>query len=1308
MTESQSAALADDTRTGPRTPGDNGTAGPGVALLSNGRYGVILTAAGSGCSTWSGLDVTRWREDAIRDCWGQFCYVRDRTEGTAWSAGYQPVCRAADEYEVAFHADRAEFRRRDGDTETRLAVCVAPDCDAEVRVVTVANLGRRPRDLDLTSYSEVCLNHRRADQAHPAFAKLFLETEFVPTSGALFARRRPRGTDQKPIWAVHVSAVRGSEAGAPEYETDRARFLGRGRTPADPAALTPGTRLSGTTGPVLDAVFSLRRRVRMDPGTEASVAFVTGAAETREAAIALVDRFRTFAAADGALAGARTGGRDELRKLELTPEDVALFNRLAASVIYTGSFLRQADAVAANRLGQPALWPHAISGDLPIVLARVAGPDDEALVRQLVRWHSYARGRGLTLDLVILDERPGDAGERLKADLQDGAAGPLLGKPAGVFVLAAEKISADDRVLFAATARAVLGGGRGSLADQLGRGSPEITPARPPAVRPPIAPGPAARPAPPPEGLKFWNGFGGFTPDGREYVIVIDGTAGGGPALPPAPWTNVLANPGFGCLVTEAGLGYTWAGNSQTNRLTPWSNDPVSDPPGEVIYLRDEETGAVWTPTPLPRGPVAAVTVRHGQGYTRYTHRSSGLDQELVVLVPPDDPVKLLCLTVRNAGDRPRRLSATFYAEWVLGTVRDSAPLQVVCARDADSGAILARNAWAGPFAGRVAFAAAGSRLRSATADRAEFLGPYGTPSAPSGLAGSDLSGRAGAALDPCAALTTGIVLAPGQTDEVVFVVGQAESPEEVRRLVATYTGPGRAREALSRVRSLWDRVLGAVQVATPDPGLDLMVNRWLLYQVLGCRVWGRSAFYQSGGAYGFRDQLQDVMALVHSSPGEARAQVLRSAARQFEEGDVQHWWHPPAGVGVRTRITDDLFFLPLAVHHYVTSTGDAALLDERVPFLKAPVLRPEQEEDFGLPGASEQTGTVYEHCVRALEHGHRLGPHGLPLMGTGDWNDGMNKVGADGKGESVWNGWFFITVLKAFAELAGRRGDTARAGWCQERAEALRAALEAGAWDGDWYRRAYFDDGTPLGSAQNDECQIDAIPQAWAVISGAADPERARRAMAAVEERLVRPEGKLIQLFDPPFDAGTLQPGYIKGYVPGIRENGGQYTHAAAWVVLAAARQGRGDRALELWNMLNPIHHAATPAEVERYKVEPYVACADVYGAPPHVGRGGWTWYTGSASWLYRVALEAILGFRRAGDTLRVEPCVPPGWAGYEITFRHGTATYRIRVDNSAGTGRGAGSVTLDGQPAPGGAVTLRDDGRTHDVRITLGVGEG
>jgi len=1278
---------------------------PLIGLLSNGRYSVMITSNGSGWSAWGDMDVTRWREDGTRDCWGQFCYIRDRSNGKRWSTGKQPLCQPADECDVEFHVDRAEFSRRDGDIETKWAVCVAPDYDAEVRLVTLINHSSLPCELDLTSYAEVCLNQRRADQAHPAFAKLFLETEFVASSGALLARRRPRAADQKPIWAVHVTAVEGLDNDALEYETDRVRFLGRGRTPANPAALEADVRLSGTTGPVLDPVFSLRRHVRLDPKSRARVAFVTGAADTLETAAALIKQFQNLKSADQAFSDAGKRSYDEVRDLGLTPSDVALFNRLAGTVVFSGSVLRSAEAVAANRLGQPALWPHGISGDRPIVLVRIAVADDEALVQQLVQWHGYVRHCGLDLDLVILDARSGAAADSLKAMLEAGPAGATLGKPGGTFVLSAGRVPAEDIVLITAAARTVLGADRGSLAEQI-----EHRPgaaALPPLLKATASSTPtetATARATPPEELQFWNGFGGFTPDGREYVIIVDDTAPGGAVFPPAPWTNVLANPGFGCLVTEAGLGYSWAGNSQMNRLTPWSNDPVSDPPGEAVYLRDEETGTVWSPTPLPLGDGAVVTVRHGQAYSRFTRSSHGLDQELLAFVPLSDPVKLLCLTLRNVGERPRRLSATYYAEWVLGTVQDNAPLQVVCEYDLEAGAVLARNAWAGAFASGIAFAGVGSRQHTFTANRTEFLGRNGSTASPAALRRVKLSGSVEPLLDPCAAVMTDITLAPGQTAEVVFVIGQAESTEQARHLIQKYTAPGTTQEALSEVQRHWDHVLGTVQVKTPDAELDLMMNRWLLYQVLACRVWGRSAFYQSGGAYGFRDQLQDVMALVISAPNEARIHIMRAAARQFEEGDVQHWWHPPVNAGVRTRITDDLYFLPLAVHHYVTATGDLTLLDEQVPFLKSPLLRPDQEDDYSVPSVSMEEGSIYDHCVRALEHGFQLGSHGLPLMGTGDWNDGMNKVGALGQGESVWNGWFFVTVLNAFAEVADRRADEAQAAWCRERAEALRTAIEANAWDGEWYRRAYFDDGTPLGSAQNDECQIDAIPQAWAVISGRADPVRAQLALAAVEKRLVRTDGKLIQLLDPAFDKGELQPGYIKGYVPGIRENGGQYTHAATWVVLAMALQGHGDRALELWNLLNPVRHTKTPAEVEHYKVEPYVVCADIYAAPPHTGRGGWTWYTGSAGWLYRVALEAILGIHPVGNTLRIDPCVPRGWPGFEVTYRHETASYRIRVANPAGVERGVRSVTVDGQPVSGGTVLLLNDSSEHDVRVELG----
>jgi cyclic beta-1,2-glucan synthetase len=874
-------------------------------------------------------------------------------------------------------------------------------------------------------------------------------------------------------------------------------------------------------------------------------------------------------------------------------------------------------------------------------------------------------------------------------------------------------------VLLQAAARCVLTGDRGSLGVQVDRLDRTAAPTAAPlgaagaegrkGNRPPRTDGQPRQPAEAALKLRFPNGLGGFTPDGREYVLQFpEGAAG---KRTPAPWINVISNPSFGFLVSESGGGYTWAGNSQMNRLTPWGNDPVSDPPGEVVYLRDEATGDVWTPTPQPLGGTAPCVVRHGQGYTTFQQTSHGLAQELVLFAAPEDPVKVVWLRVRSLGQRPthkpdtpRHLSATFYAELVLGRTRDRAGMFVVTDLDPETGGLFAQNTFNGDFADRVAFADVSLRPRTLTADRTEFLGRNGSTAAPAALAGAPLSGTVGPALDPCAAVQTSFALQPGEEKEVVFFLGEADSVDEARRLLRHYREPGRVRATFEAAKARWEQLLTAVEVRTPDEALDLLVNRWLPYQVLSCRVWGRSALYQSGGAYGFRDQLQDVMALVYSAPGQTRAQILRAAARQFREGDVQHWWHPESGAGVRTRISDDLLWLPFVVAHYLRATGDDALLDERVPFLDAPVLRPDQEEDYRAPKVSDETATVYEHCVRAVDHACRFGDHGLPLMGTGDWNDGMNRVGSGGKGESVWNAWFLLTVLRAFAGLAEARGDRERALRYHDEADRLRNAVELQAWDGEWYRRAYFDDGTPLGSAQDDECRIDSLAQSWAVISGEANEQRARQAMAAVEELLVRQVERMILLFTPPFDKTKLEPGYIKGYVPGIRENGGQYTHGAAWVVQATALLGQGNRAVELFSLLNPILHATSPEEVERYRVEPYVMAGDVYSEALHRGRGGWTWYTGSASWLYRVAVETILGFRPQGNRLRLEPCVPDRWPSYEVTYRYRSATYHITVENPQRVQRGVKAVTLDGSCAEGGVIELADDGKRHEVRVTLG----
>ena len=1279
---------------------------PRTQLLSNGRYAVMLTTAGSGYSRWRDLAITRWREDVTRDAWGTYVFLRDVDSGESWSAGYQPRGGQPDSYEVIFSEDRAEIVRRDGAIGTTLQVIVSPEDDAEVRRVSLTNLGTKSREIELTSYAEVVLAPPAADAAHPAFSNLSVQTECIPELDTLLATRRPRSRGEVPVWLAHVAVVEGDPVGELQWETDRARFLGRGRGIRTPAAVIDGQPLSNTTGAVLDPIVSLRRRVRLPPRDTVRVAFSTLVAPSRAEALGLAEKYRDTATFDRAATLAWTQAQVQQHHLGIGPDEAHLFQGLASRVLYSERALRpSADVLTRHTGGPDALWAHGISGDLPIVLVQIDEPEDVAIVRQLLRAHEYWRMKQLAVDLVILNERAPSYVQDLQALLEtllrtSQSAGPHdgLGLRGNVYILRADRVTATQRDVLQSVARVVLSSRRGTLADQVARAQrPDAAPPAQPR-RAAVAPTgvTARRPA-----LELFNGLGGFERDGREYVTVLD--AG---RWTPSPWINVIANAGFGFQVSESGSGYTWSVNSRENQLTAWSNDPVSDPPGETIYVRDEETGDLWGPTALPIHEGASpYVIRHGQGYTRFDHVSHGIALELLQLVALDDPIKISRLTLTNESGRPRRLCVTAYVEWVLGVSRHAAAPFVVTEIDGKTGAMFARNAWRREFGGRVAFADLGGTQAAWTADRTEFLGRNGTPDHPAALAPRRrLSGRVGAGLDPCSALQTTIELAAGGRAEVVFFLGEAANPAEARGLIVRYRTHDVAA-ALRAVGERWDAVLGTVQVKTPDRSMDILLNRWLLYQTLACRVWARSALYQAGGAYGFRDQLQDVMALAVAEPALARQHVLRAAARQFVEGDVQHWWHPPGGRGVRTRISDDLVWLPYVVAQYVEVAGDGAVLDEVVPFLEGPKLAVGQTESYFEPRASDERGTLFEHCARALDHSLTAGPHGLPLMGTGDWNDGMNEVGAEGKGESVWLGWFLHTVLSQWADLADARGEGKRAERWRSYVHALKESLEREAWDGHWYRRAYFDDGTPLGAAVNDACRIDSIAQSWSVISAAADPARRERAMAAVDEHLVRRADGVVLLFTPPFDDTSLEPGYVKGYVPGVRENGGQYTHAAIWSVIAFAALGDGDKAAELFAMLNPINHASTEAGVQRYKVEPYVVAADVYAEPPHVGRGGWTWYTGSAGWMYRAGLESILGFRLRGTRLVVDPCIPRAWHGFELVFRYGSARYDLVVENPRNASRGVSSVEVDGVSLDGDlSIGLANDRTTHRIRIVLG----
>ncbi|MGV8916992.1 MAG: GH36-type glycosyl hydrolase domain-containing protein [Pseudomonas sp.] len=1279
---------------------DPGRKRPAVQLLSNGRYHVMLTSGGGGYSRLNDMAVTRWHEDVTQDNWGMFCYLRDVETGTFWSATHQPTLRQPQSHEAIFSDSRAEFRSRNLDFDSHLEIVVSPEDDIELRRLHLTNRASSAKTLEITTYAEVVLTTASNDAMHPAFSKLFVQTELLQPLQAIVCSRRPRGSDEPTPWMCHLLAAHGVDIEAISYETDRARFIGRGRSMEYPAALDAECeRLSGSAGPVLDPVVAIRCRITLQPGQQATLDLVTGVADSRDGCLYLINKYRDRHLADRVFDLSWTHSQVLLRQLNASLSDARLFEQMASSLLYVNASMRADSAVlVANRRNQSGLWGQSISGDLPIVLLQIHSLDNIELVQQMIQAHAYWRQKGLVVDLLIWNEDQAGYRQQLQDAIMglitSGSEAVLIDRPGGIFVRPAQQMSSEDRTLVLSVARLVLSEDWGTLEEQVQRrrASPVHAPL---VVTRRYLPEPervATATAP----LLLSNTYGGFSADGSEYVISASADK-----PTPAPWANVLANSRMGTVVSQAGSAYTWAENAHEYRLTPWHNDPVTDRSGEAIYLRDEETGHFWSAAPQPCPGKGPYLTRHGFGYSVFEHEEDGIHSELWIYVALDAPIKFSRLLLRNHSGRSRKLSVTGYVEWVLGDLQSKSAMHVVTQSDPVSGALFARNAYSVEFSERVAFFDTDSLDHSVTGDRTEFIGRSGSLASPAAMQHARLSGRIGGGMDPCAALQVQVELADGESKEVVMRLGAEHSTQAAAQQVQRYRGRRVAAEELVKVREHWQSLLGVIRIETPSPAVDVMVNGWLMYQVIACRFQARSGYYQSGGAIGFRDQLQDSMAMIHADPAAVRGHLLLCASRQFQEGDVQHWWHPPMNRGVRTACSDDFLWLVAATSRYVELTGDLGVLDQPAGYLDGRALGAGEESYYDLPITSHLQEPLYRHCVRAIEHSLRRGTHGLPLMGCGDWNDGMNRVGHLGRGESVWLGFFSYHVLEQFAITALLHGDGDFAQRCNDSAALLRRNLEQSAWDGAWYRRAWFDDGQVLGSATNDECRIDSIAQSWSVLSGAASADRQFQAMQSLDQHLVKRSIRAVLLLDPPFDKGALDPGYIKGYVPGVRENGGQYTHAAVWAGMAFAQLGDIGKAWELLNLINPADPANT-TRINTYKVEPYVMAADVYGTAPHAGRGGWTWYTGSAGWMYRLIVESLLGVQRSGQTLRIEPLIPTDWPGFTLHYRFGATEYHFDVRQGSGT---VTTMTLDDQPLNDTALPLVDDGVEHWVRVNCRV---
>lgn len=1277
---------------------------PITHMLSNGSYSVMVTNAGSGYSKYQDLDITRWRADSTCDSIGMYFYVKDTEKNIIFSTTYQPTRKEPGNYFVNFANHMAEIKRKDGGIETTTEIAISPEDNVEIRCITFGNVSMRKRQIEITSYAEVVLATHQSDATHLTFSKMFISTESVPAFEGLLANRRKRTPEDAEKWAFHVITQIEDKPTPFMFETCREKFIGRNGDLSSPKALYEP--LSQTEGFVLDPIFSIRKTLNLDPGKRLKLSFITGFANSREEALRLIEKYRDINASFRVLDMAWTHAELDLRRLHISQEDARLFQRLGNMMIYPDSLLRaSSDRLRRNTLSQQNLWAFGISGDNPILLVVIENSENLDIVQQALQAHAFWRMRGLKADLVILNEEKGGYERPLNDNLQRMIQGFIQysgwNTNGGIFLLSQDLLNHEEQNLLFTVAHAVIITERGTISQHLAM--PRRNPTYSSLIVPSENKSNDSTPFIPFLELLNFNGIGGFTQDGKEYAIYLDA-----PNNTPAPWINAISNPNFGFLASETGMGMTWSSNSQMNRISPWSNDPTMNPITDICYLRDEYSGVFWSLTASPIKENEPYRARHGQGYTVYEHNSHGIEQEMTVFTPLDDSftsAKIQIVKLTNRSDRLRHLSLFAYVELTLGQRHEESQRYVVSSWNQESQFLYASNHYRSQFNDRVAFITSDPPPSSYTASRKEFIGRNGSLKSPDALFRSQLSGSLGPALDPCFALQTSITLEPGETIEVIYTLGEVSHILKAKEICRNYQNHDYVQQSLYSTKNWWNSYLTKIQVKCPDPSINLIFNRWLIYQNLSCRNWGRSAFYQSGGAYGFRDQLQDLSALVYFDPQYVRDHILLCASRQFVEGDVQHWWHPESGMGVRTKISDDLLWLPYIVMHYIRVTNDTGIMEEVVPYLDAKPLEEHEHEAIVHPNVSSISGTLQEHCMKAIDRSLNYGPHGIPLIGTGDWNDGMNSVGPEGKGESVWLGWLLVYILREFRPWISSKGQTEKALFYKEQEDKIYKSIQDNAWDGEWYIRAFFDDGSPIGSHVNSEDKIDSLPQSWATIN---EPfaERSVQAMHSVDHFLVDKKNQLTLLFTPPFDHYPKNPGYIQGYPPGVRENGGQYTHAALWVALAFAHQGEPEKAIEVIHMANPINRTSNREGMEHYRVEPYVTSADIYSLKNQTGRGGWTWYTGSASWTYRVLIEEIFGFKLEGEYFTIKPMIPREWGSFEFIYRHEQTTYRINVENPDHVTHGVKSVHMNEREVADKKVRLDSAPEQKEINIKVVMG--
>ena len=1261
---------------------------PRQHVLSNGNYTVMTNVFGEGYSRWKNAEIGRWQADPLVSSGGTSFYIRDVETSSVWSPTYRPVPCDDPSYRVSSLPEKIIFDRTQNELSSHLEVMVAPNDDVEIRHISLTNNSSSERQLELTSYLELGMAAHDAQLHHPSFNRLFIGVEPLPEHDGILANRRQRTNSDEPLWVGHMLVNLSDPSARGRLQTDRAHFLGRNSHSFLPEGVV---RTTGVINPTVDPIASVKQSITIESGAKVELVSLTIAASSRREVLQLAERYRQTAIIRRTAQLAWTVTVAELQHLQLNQDDVNNFQHLSAYLTYPNRILKSAArGLIANRntIERNEELPPAYD-----ILAIIGDASDLSLVRQLAKAAAYLNRRGFNLGVTVIIKRYGKSGIRLTELIEEfrNHLDVLTSKPGlvPIAVVELDRLTKKSLATLITAAKVILDAEDGNLYEQLFKVGHLVKAARKLNI-----PEPRTIELPP-ETLEYQNNYGGFGANGRSYIMNLDKLA------TPAPWVNVIANSVFGTLVTERGGGFSWDYNSIEARLTPWRNDPANDRPAEAWYVWDQTADQFWPVLPSLTES-STVTAEHTPGLSRFRGQRGDFEYKVEITVPQGDSrprrVRVSKLTLINHSSVARELVIAAASEMVLGTHRETDQTFVRSAwNQSDQSLLMSTTTEA--LSSSIIYSALDKPVYDYTFDRAELLTDPSTE-LPVGLCDEELSGRVGIGLDPMAALRTKIKIEAGAKLEVSWFLGAANNSDEAANDINKLRA--NQRSVVESSTEWWRDFTGAISIKTPERSTDIMINNWLPYQIVSSRLWGRTGYYQSSGAYGFRDQLQDVMSLLYVSPKIARQHIIEAAHHQFVEGDVQHWWMPLTHTGMRTHISDDLLWLPFVVAEYIKVTGDHGILKVDTPYLEGPPLKIDDKESYFEARVSPEHGSILEHCIRAIQKSQKRGINGLPLIGGGDWCDGYDRVGYKGQGESVWLAWFLITVEEAMIPLLKVHNQDKLIDEYTKDAAKLRRAIEATSWDGAWYRRAYYDDGTPLGSANSEEGQIDSLAQSWSVIAGGSNSKRQHQAIDSAIDHLVDKKARIVKILATPYDKTTLDPGYIRGYIPGVRENGGQYTHGSIWLAIASSRLGRNDEAVELLQLMNPILHGEDQAKLDRYAIEPYVMAGDVYAIQGQAGMGGWSWYTGSASWMYKAWIEEILGLQIRGNTISIAPRIPASWPGFELTYRFGETEYNLIVHNNrADDGK---KLSVDGAAQKEiKPIKMIDDAKGHTLEYWL-----